>query len=405
MRWPLLLVACLLPLVSVAAPWQFDVPVAVTRHTGPKVFHHLESAGRRSIAVSGESVAIAWEDNRDGTPRIYLALKGLDDAGFTERDTAISGAGEAYEPAIAALPGDRFVVAWEEDEQIRVRLVTAKTVGPILSLGTGAAQASLAALGDDVLLVGAVREKRFSRIRLHHLQVDADLKLTETVACPVDAEPPQDEQLYPALAVTSRQLVVAWEDRRPGHTIIMAARSPAESLCRFSPPQRISLRPEDVPDMPYGKGSGAMRVVLAGFGDGRVLAAWADKRDFREGYDIYGAIFDGQTFGPNVRIQSEFGGVALQWHASASGTADGELAVVWDDERDGNADLMLSRFEGDAWSEDEPVPGASGPGEQVHPSIVLDARGNLHVAWVERGEADGPSRVLYAVGRKAEGGE
>ncbi|MFP5506394.1 MAG: hypothetical protein ACLGH6_09365, partial [Gammaproteobacteria bacterium] len=231
MRWPLLLVACLLPLVSVAAPWQFDAPVAVTRHTGPKVFHHLESAGRRSIAVSGESVAIVWEDNRDGTPRIYLALKALGDAGFTERAAAISGAGDAYEPAIAALPGDRFAVAWEEDEQIRVRLVTAQAVGPVLSLGKGAAQASLTALGNDVLLVGAVREKRFSRIRLHHLQVGEELKLTETVACPVDAEPPQDEQLYPALAVTSRQLVVAWEDRRPGHTIIMAARSPAESLC------------------------------------------------------------------------------------------------------------------------------------------------------------------------------
>ena len=145
-----------------------------------------------------------------------------------------------------------------------------------------------------------------------------------------------------------------------------------------------------------------MRVVLAGFGDGKVLAAWADKRDFREGYDIYGAIFDGQAFGPNLRIQGEFGGVALQWHASASGTADGDLVVVWDDERDGNADLMLNWLEGDEWSEDEALPGASGPGEQVHPSVVLDARGNLHVAWVERDEANGPSRLRYAFGRKAD---
>ena len=60
---------------------------------------------------------------------------------------------------------------------------------------------------------------------------------------------------------------------------------------------------------------------------------------------------------------------------------------------------MLSWREADTWSDDAVLPGAGGPGVQAHPSIALDAHGNLHAAWVERDTVNGPTRLRYLFGR------
>jgi hypothetical protein len=133
-----------------------------------------------------------------------------------------------------------------------------------------------------------------------------------------------------------------------------------------------------------------------------VLAVWADKRDFREGYDIYAARYqpgNKQLLGPNIKVQDSFGSVAQQRHATAASDQSGRLVVGWDDDRDGDASIMLSWLEGSGWSDDFAVPGASGKGEQSHPSIRLDREGNLHLVWVERTTKDGPTRVCYVFGR------
>lgn len=398
---PITVAAFLLPAGVFAAPWKFEKPVAVTTMTGPKIFHHLESSGRRNIAVSDSSVAVAWEDERDGTPRIYLAQKRMTDGEF-EHEVVVSGQGEAFEPSLTGLSMGRFVVAWEEDGQIYVRLVSGQTLGPASRVTTGGAvQASLVANEDEVFLVAAERDGRFSRIVLRRLQIGSDAGLSEVSQCAVDAEPPKDEQLYPTLVIQQGQAIVAWEDRRPGHTIIMASQSGLSDVCKFRPPQRISLPPEGEEKMPYGKGHGVARVVMAAYGASGVFAAWADKRNFREGYDIYGAWWQGQGgFGANERVQDEFGGVARQWHSTVAGDAEGMLVVAWDDERDGNANVMMSWREGDEWSDDVIIPGAGGAGEQAHPSIALDNDGNLHAAWVERDSINGPTRLHYAFGRR-----
>jgi hypothetical protein len=235
------------------------------------------------------------------------------------------------------------------------------------------------------------------------LGVGEDLRLSLGRGCPVDAAPPAGDQLYPAAALVDGRAVAAWEDRRHGHTVILAAVSEplarTGEACRFGPPRRISDDPPG-PQMPYGKGHGVSRVALGAYGAHGLLAVWADKRHFRHGYDIYGSDYAAaRGFGPNLRIQDDFGGLARQWHASVAGHPDGRLAVAWDDDRDGTADLMLSWREDGAWSDDTPLPGASGPGEQAHPAIALDAAGNLHVAWVEREAPGGPTRLRYLIGR------
>jgi hypothetical protein len=386
-----LLFAWSLPLI--AQPWQFSQPVDVTAGNRQGVFHHLNSSGRHNIAVSGNTIAVTWEDNRNGTPSVYLARKDRKAAAFAE--IKISGNGEAYEPSLTALPNDRFAVAWEEDGKIRLRIIDASSLGPVFTVEGEATQASLATANRQLLLVYTSHQDRYARIRLQRFAVDG-VNLRARDNCPVDANAPVDDQLYPTAVSLTDRTVVAWEDRRPGHTIIMAAGTLADATCRFTAPQRISEKSSG-PRRPYGKGHGVARVAMHSYGSGQILAAWADKRDFREGYDIYAALYQDKDklFGKNMKVQDPFGGVAQQWHPAVAGDTAGTVVVAWDDNRDGDPNIMLSWLEDGSWSDDLPVPGASGPGEQNQPTITLDSNGDLHLAWTERQTLNGPTRLRY----------
>jgi hypothetical protein len=200
--------------------------------------------------------------------------------------------------------------------------------------------------------------------------------------------------------VLKGRLVAAWEDRRLKHTIIMAAIEQSPGACRFSEPARISEK-RGGRKLPYGAGHGVSRVALDRYTDDTLFAAWADKRNFRNGYDIWGAFYrlSEAGFGNNERVQDDFGGLAKQRHAAVAGDGQGKLVVAWDDEREGNLDLMLSWREAEGWSDDWPLPVASGEGQQSSPSIVFDKDGNLHAAWIERQEIGGATRLNYAFGR------
>ena len=75
-----------------------------------------------------------------------------------------------------------------------------------------------------------------------------------------------------------------------------------------------------------------------------------------------------------------------------------QLAVAWDDDRDGTPDIWLSAFTGDGWSDDIAVPGAAGTGIQAYPSLGMDHKGGLHVIWLHRDDDNGPTSVRYAHG-------
>ena len=82
-----------------ATPWEFGEPVTVSA-SRPGVFHHLEAAGRQSIALSAGTVAIVWEDNHDGAARAYAALRAANKNEFVQR--RLSEKQAAYEPVVTA---------------------------------------------------------------------------------------------------------------------------------------------------------------------------------------------------------------------------------------------------------------------------------------------------------------
>jgi hypothetical protein len=392
------LIGLLLSSPVAANDWTFGQPMAVTTVQGEGIFHHLDSAGRRNIAVAGKTVAISWEDNRDNTPAIYFAHKSRT-AGAFSTALRISGKNDAYEPSLVALDATRFALAWEEAGQIHLRLTDREQLGPVLVLeDLNAGQASLGVRDNRLWLVYAAADQSTRYRRIYSRQLTANgLTLSPGAPCTVDSAPLKQAQLYPTVVPLPASTVVSWEDRRFGHTVIMAAENPQPGQCSFKPPQRIS-EPTPGPRPPYGKGHGVTRVAMSAYGQQHILAAWADKRNFREGYDIYASHYpaEGETlFGPNQKVQDAFGGVAQQWHPTVAGHSNGTLAVAWDDDRDGQASILLSVYGEGEWSDDMSVPGASGEAVQNHPTLTLDSDGNLHLAWVERDTVDGPTRLRY----------
>ncbi|ODV10035.1 MAG: hypothetical protein ABT22_12275 [Thiobacillus sp. SCN 64-317] len=375
------------------AAWQWSEPLTVNSVRGAKIYPHVESANRANVAVSGTTVGVVWEDNRSGSPQCYLAMKPATATGFQPEIQL--GQAECYEPAVVALEGGRFVAAWEEAGKVHARLLPG---GTALTLSTAeAGQATLAAKGDTLYAAWAEQAGRFRRIVVARLDVTTGALRAEP-AQPVEAALPTDDQAWPALAVAGDgSVTVAWEDRRDRHTVPMTSHS-GDNL-KFSAPARLSDVPKGAglgQSMGLGAGMGAMRPTLAAWGAQGVVAVWLDKRDFLSGYDVYAAFDPGtRRFGPNIRVQDDFGDNIAQWHAKVVGNADGRLLALWDDTRDGTPDVWLADWNGTAFGENVAVPGAAGPGAQSDPSAALDAAGGLHAIWLEQDEQAG-ARVRYA---------
>lgn len=382
-----------------AAPWNFEPPIAVSPEAKAGVFVQLESAGRKNVAVSAGWVGVAWDDNRDGVSRAMLALKAPDSTTFSP-PIQVSGAQEAAEPAIAALDAGRFALSWEESGRVWVRVVSADAAGKPLALGAkGSTQSSLAYIDGALFAVWAEPGARWMQIRLARLDALADGSLRAGRATIVDPRA-QGDQSYPSVAaVSARALVMAWEDRRGGHTVLLQTAS-RDGGKHFAPTRQLNEAVWNGRNLGYGHGTGVMRVALAASGES-VAAVWADKRNFVTGYDVYGGVARGAalTFGPNEKVQDSFGDTVAQWHPAIAANGKGRMAVAWDDDRDGTPDVWLSWRNADGWSDNLAVPGASGAGVQADPSLTMDEAGNLYLVWVEKATLNSPSQIRFVFGR------
>ncbi len=384
--------------VCQAAGWSFSPKIALTAAPKSGVFHHLEGAGRKHIAVSGDQLAVAWEDNSSGDPQIYLAQKSFSQDHFGQA-IRISDGQEAYEPAIAPVSGGRFGVVYEQDGAVYVRLLSRQGVSDALLLSDHeAAHPAIAAFGDDMMAVWREKQQHRYALKVARLEVVNQGALTRTATYQIEPDLVDTPMLMPSITTNESVVCIAWEDRRAGHTRLMYSVSDLVDI-NFSQPAYLnefySNRNE------YDKGNGVTRVSITGFGDGEVLAAWMDKRTGGKGYGIYAALGSdgGVDFGPNEKVHSKQGDQLAHYNPSVTGNEAGDFVVAWDDFRLGDSDIWLSFYNEDSeWATDFlPLP-ASGAGEQTHASVALDDKGGLHILWVERADSSSPSRLWYSHG-------
>ena len=374
----------------------FEPRIAVTGEPRAGVYHHLDGAGRNHVAVSERSIAVLWEDNRDRSPQVYAALKPLAAKRFAE-PIRISDGDEAWEPSIASLGEDRFALAWEQDGAVLAALLDETGTGRRLPLASKAASHAGVAVYAGRIYV-SWRELRDGAwfIVVAALRVDDDGALAIESSVRVEPDGVSTPVQYPALAVNEGGISIAWEDRRDGHTRILASHSPADPM-GFGEPFELNeyYSERNI----YDKGSGATRVVLASYGADEILAAWMDKRR-SGGYGIFASLGSGDIFGPNEKVQGDEGDLLPHYNPAVAGNPAGDFIVAWDDYRRGDADIWLSAYgESLNWGADFSPPPASGPGEQTSPSVALGADGRLHLLWIERSTPDSPSRLWYSLGK------
>jgi hypothetical protein len=378
--------------------WVFDDRTAVTGAAQDRIYHHLDGSGRKHIAVTRQSVAAVWEDNRSQTPQIYVALKSFSSDGFTAA-LQVSNGDEAYEPGIDALSNNRFALAFEQDTSVYARILTSEGLGAPTRLSQHAAShVSITSFNDQIFASWRERDSGRWFLKVAALRVEGENRFIVESVQSVEAEGLETPLLFPAIVVNAAGLCVAWEDRRAGHTRLLVSHT-VDMDKPFNAPQSLNEFFSDRNE--YDKGNGVTRVSLASFGEDEILAAWMDKRRGGNGYGIFAALGAdaGENFGPNEKVHGEEGDRQPHYNPATSGNQAGDFVIAWDDFRRADSDIWISAYNSDLeWSRDHAPSVASGSGEQSHPSIAVDDQGNLHLLWIERSQQDGPSRLWYSRG-------
>lgn len=392
------LLGLLSPFVLAQEGWEFSPRIAIGNDPKPGVFHHLDGAGRKHIAVSDQTVAVVWEDNHLGNPQVFIALKQLSQSQFST-PIAISSGNEAYEPSIAAIPENRFMLSWEQDSGVYAGLIEDGQLKASRRLSAASSShTSITALGDQAYVVWRQQQDREWQLKVAKLVLRGDAFEIE-IEQAIEAQSLPTPVLFPSISASGAGLCVAWEDRRSGHTRLLFSHS-SDLVQGFSSPQSLNEYYSNRNE--YDMGNGVTRVSITAFAEDEVLAAWMDKRRGQAGYGIFAALGadGGESFGPNEKVHGMEGDELPHYNPATAGNLESEFVVTWDDFRLGDSDIWLSTYNDDSeWGKDFAPTVASGQGEQSHPSIALDEAGNLHLLWIERSDLQAPTRLWYSQGK------
>ena len=113
-------------------------------------------------------------------------------------------------------------------------------------------------------------------------------------------------------------------------------------------------------------------------GDGNVTLVW---QSFRNGQaDIYARRLTGSRWGPEIRVSPSH---ANDWEPAVALDSSGRAWISWDSYHGGNYDVFLASFDGQAAS--APITITSDPNASFHTSVAVDRTDRVWVAWDEAG--------------------
>lgn len=320
------------------------------------------SAGQRGLAVSPDGTVMAvWSDTREGRSNIYAARS--------------KDGGHAFGPNMRVndAPGTTglFGATVTLDRQNRAHVVWFDRRD-----------------GDDDIFYAQERPDGVGFAT--NVRVNDD-----KTAQAASSEFEQDEffetdagrsgaayQTLPSLAVDRQGVVyVAWQDYRRDQADIYVARS-TDGGRSFGPNVRVN---DDL-----GR-AGQLSPALAVDDSGAVYVAWHDMRAGNP--DIYFArsTDGGKTFTRNARVNDD-PGTAGQYDPSLAVDSLGGVHIVWHDLRHGQPDIYLttSRDLGKTFGPNRRVNDDPGEAYQFHPSVALNGEADVAIAWEDyrNGHAD-----------------
>ncbi len=250
-----------------------------------------------SIAVSGNTIHVVWYDNRDGNPEIYY--KRSTDGGTTwGADTRLTNAaGNSYTPSIAVW-GDTVHVAWHDNrtgfEEIYYNRSSdgGTTWGAdtrLTNAGVDAALASIAVSGNNIHVVWQDLRWGPGNWEIYYIR-STDGGLTWDPETRLTNAPSVSERA--SMAVSGSNIHVAWKDRRNSNGDIYYKRS-TDGGTTWGADTRLVDSPE-VSDRPF--------IAVSG---NNVHVAWQDNRgQYYPIWEIYYKLSadGGTTWGADTRL-------------------------------------------------------------------------------------------------------
>lgn len=282
-----------------------------------------------SLAVAGNAVHVAWTDDRDGNAEIYY--RGSTDGGTTwGSDTRLStDPGNSSNPSIAA-SGSQVLVVWHDDRDGNAEIYYDHSTdyGATWSGDMRLTNDSHTSQWPSVAVAGAMvrvvwRDDRDGNLEIYYKRSTdggaswgSDTRLTTAL---LDAGPP-------SIAVTGNPVHVVWADPRDGNPVIYYKRS-TDGGGTWSDDLRLTSDTNN---------SDRPSVAVAG---NVVHVVWYDTRDGNREIYYKRSTDGGVSWGSDTRLtndssESDFPSVA---------TAGSAVHVVWHDTRDGNYEIYYKR--------------------------------------------------------------
>jgi len=291
-------------------------------------------SGEAQICASGEQVYVAWVDDRDGTPGVWLNASS--DGGQSWRAEAVAINGDpaaALRPALAC-DGQDVYVAWEDARD--------------------------GELGQPAIYFTRSENGGESFVWPERIDFDTQGRYPSHA---------------PRIATVGGQVWVTWFNFLYGAPDIYVATS-ADRGKTFGEPLRIDS------DSRGEAWSGYPQIAASA---DRVHVVWEDHRNGAA--DLYTAMSTdgGLSFTEDARIDGgEPGAADSQWAQIA--IDQGQVWVAWHDQRDGEGfGIYATWFDGGGWLDTPIRVDVAAPGryDSLRPQLV--AQGGLaHVAWEDR---------------------
>src|SRR6266851_5298654 len=169
-----------------------------------------------------------------------------------------------------------------------------------------------------------------------------------------------------------------WDDYRSGTNfdIYFSLRDPLTGT--WSANERVS---DDT------TGRTQWNAAIAIDGSGVAYAVWQDQRDGKRTPDtnIYFAKRGAGGWSANVRVNDDTRAAALQSTPRIAVTSGGTAYAVWEDDRAGNSDVWFAKLAPGAsgWTANERISDDPGTAAQYGPRIDIAANGDLFVVWLD----------------------
>jgi len=348
-----------------------------------------------AVAVDGSGNAVVvWIDERNGTWDVYAQR--LDGSGnrLWGGDGRVNfGSGMAdhcIPPAVAVDGGGNAIVVWEDKRDDRWDIYAQKLDGGGSRLWAAdvRVKSNIGTAGDwspPSVVVGrngnaavAWKDSRNGKWDIYAQELDGSGNPLWAADVRINSDNGTADQQYPDVAVDgSRNAFVVWGDLRNGDRDIYLQKLDGSGNRLWAADVRVNSDSST---------KGQYRPAVAVDADGNAAVVW---EDYRSGNgDIYVQRFDGngnRLWVADVRVNSD-GGIADQQNPTVAVDGNGNVVIVWQDQRDGGGDIYVQKLDAGGhllWVAEVRVNSDSGTAWQDHPAVALDGNANAIVLWMD----------------------